>query len=302
MKRMSKIAPYVLILVVLMFLPSYIGQEEEPSELTEGRTSFNGAGIPYEGADVLVQVGNFRPKFQFMSNLSYPIVADNRMGACFYSSYTWSDLPNLGVFLINSIEFGIWRFDTCVDEVEEPIFWEYNNEDEFPEEYDQFIDGLNENGVTVNYMLHFWDKTGYANGEELSTPRFQTEEQIQDFLNYTRFVVSHYKGRVQYYTIWSEPDAGGIKHIEVEDYINLVRRTVPVIHEEDPQAKVSIAPNVLYFAQQYLSAILESDIMTMVDVVQWHGIYNVLPIDPFYGDYYYQYPAIIEGIRQTAAA
>ncbi|MFX0184799.1 MAG: hypothetical protein ACFE95_17085, partial [Candidatus Hodarchaeota archaeon] len=26
------------------------------------------------------------------------------------------------------------------------------------------------------------------------------------------------------------------------------------------------------------------------------------PIDPFYGDYYYQYPAIIEGIRQTAAA
>jgi hypothetical protein len=42
--------------------------------------------------------------------------------------------------------------------------------------------------------------------------------------------------------------------------------------------------------------------MTMVDVVQWHGIYDVLPNDLFYEDYYYQYPAIIEGIRQTAAA
>jgi len=28
----------------------------------------------------------------------------------------------------------------------------------------------------------------------------------------------------------------------------------------------------------------------------------VLPNDPFYGNYYYQYPAIIEGIRETAAA
>ncbi|MFW9835753.1 MAG: hypothetical protein ACFFEK_17250, partial [Candidatus Thorarchaeota archaeon] len=60
-------------------------------------------------------------------------------------------------------------------------------------------------------------------------------------------------------------------------------------------------PNVLFFAQDYLSTVIESDIMTMVDVVQWHGIYNVLPNDPFWDGYYYQYPEIIEGIRQTAS-
>ncbi len=272
-----------------------------PSELTDGSPSFNGSGIPYEGADVLVQAGNFRPKFQFVPSASFPVVADIRLGAGAYSSYTWRDLPNLDRTLNNIIDYGTWRLDTCVDEVEEPIFWDYNNEEEFPEEYDQFIDGLNENGVAVNYMLHFWDKTGHANGEELSTPRFQTEEQIQDFLDYVRFVVRHYTGRVQYYTIWSEPDAGEIKHIEPGDYVNLVRRTVPVIHEEDPQAKVSIAPNVLYFAQGYFTTILLSDIMPLVDVVQWHGIYNVLPNDSFYGDYYYQYPEIIERIKQRAA-
>lgn len=302
MKSLNKTVPYVLILVVFMFLHGCIGQEEESSELADGSTSFNGSGIPYEGADVLVQAGNFQPKFQFVPSSSFQVVADIRLGAGAYSSFTWRDLPGLDQSLNNFIEYGTWRLDTCVDEVEEPIYWEYNCEDEFPEEYDQFIDGLIDNGIAVNYMLHFWDKTGHANGEELSTPRFQSEEQIQDFLDYVRFVVSHYKDRVQYYTIWSEPDAGGIKHILVEDYINLVRRTVPVIHEEDPQAKVSIAPNVLFFAREYLSAILESDIMTMVDVIQWHGIYNVLPNDSFWEGYYYQYPAIIEGIQQTAAA
>ena len=261
------------------------------------------SGVPYEGPDVLIQAGNSQPKFQFVPRSSDQVVADIRLGAGAYGSYTWGDLPHLDSLLNDFIEYGTWRLDTCVDEVEEPIYWEYNNEEEFPEEYDQFIDGLNENGVAVDYFLHFWDKTGHANGEELSTPRFQSEEQIQDFLDYVRFVVSHYTGRVQYYTIWSEPDnCPGIKCIKPEDYINLVRRTVPIIHEEDPQAKVSIAPNVLFFARGYLSQILESDIMTMVDVIQWHGIYNVLPNDPFYGDYYYQYPAIVEGIRETAAA
>jgi hypothetical protein len=64
---------------------------------------------------------------------------------------------------------------------------------------------------------------------------------------------------------------------------------------------VAIAPVVLFFAQEYLTDIIQSDLMTMVDVVQWHGIFNVLPSDSFYGDYYYQYPMIIEGIRETAA-
>jgi hypothetical protein len=289
MKRLNKTAPFVLILVVFMFLPSCIGQEVE--------------GIPYEGADVVVQAWNSQPKFQFVASSSFQEVVDIRMGAGFYSSYTWRDLPYLHTWMPNIKELGIWRFDTCVDENEPPINWDYINEEEFPEEYDQFIDELNENGVTVNYVLHFWDKLGHANGSELSIPRFQTEEQIQDFLNYTRFVVSHFKDSVQYYTIWSEPDAcPGIKCILPEDYVNLVRRTVPVILEENPETKISIAPNVLFFARDYLSIVIESDIMTMVDVIQWHSIYNAIPNDPFYGDYYYEYPSIVEGIRQTAEA
>jgi hypothetical protein len=197
------------------------------------------------------------------------------------------------------LDLGVRRVTTSLPEIEHPISWDWP-EDEFPQEYDLFIDGLIENGVAVNYMVHFWDKAGHARGEELSTPRFKTAEQVEDFLDYVRFVVRHFKGRAQYYTIWSEPDnCGGdqIKCIEPNDYINLIRQTVPVIHEEAPQAKVSIAPNVLYFAREYLFTVLKSDIMTMVDVIQWHGIYDVLPNSEFYGNYYYEYPTLIEEIK-----
>lgn len=274
-------------------------------EAIEGNGSVeSNSRIPYEGPDIKLQVGNSLPQFEIVTIPSNLGVADIRLGVGAYSNPIKPGQPNyLERSLKHIINFGTYRVDTLLGEHEEPINWENSWEDEIPEAFDQFIDGLNENGVAVNYMLHFWDKAGHENGEELSTPRFQSEEQIQEFLDYVRFVVSHYKGRVQYYTIWSESDAcPGIKCIEAEDYINLVRLTVPVIHEEDPQAKVAIAPNVLFFAQDYLTTVLESDIMTMVDVVQWHGVYDVQPSDPFYGDYYYDYPGIIEEIKQTAAA
>jgi hypothetical protein len=199
---------------------------------------------------------------------------------------------------------GIKRLDTSMQEIEEPIDW---NRSEFKifTEYDRFIDALNENGIAVNYMLHFWDKDGRASGEELYTPRFKTEEQVQDFLDYVRFVVSHFNGRVQYYTLWSEPDnCGGsqIKCIEPLDYIELARQTIPVIRQEDPQAQVVLAPNVLYFDREYLFTVLRSDVAPMFDVISWHGIYDATPNNEFYGNYYYEYPTIIEEIKQTASA
>jgi hypothetical protein len=40
----------------------------------------------------------------------------------------------------------------------------------------------------------------------------------------------------------------------------------------------------------------------MFDVISWHGIYNVTPDSEFYGDYYYEYPLILEEIKLEAAA
>lgn len=253
---------------------------------------------------IVLQEGNSLPGFWLLTRLSSQLVADTRIGTGFYSSNLWRDIPHLDSILYDLTDFGVKRVDTSLNEVEPPIGWS-RSEYDFPLEYDRFIDELNENGVAVNYMLHFWDKAGHASGKELSTPRFKTAEQVQDFLDYVRFVVGNFKGRVQYYTIWSEPDNCGppqIKCIEPNDYINLAKQIIPIIRQEDPQAKVALAPNVLFFARDYLFTILRSDVMPMFDVIQWHGIYDVAPNIEFYGNYYYEYPSIIQEIKQTASA
>jgi len=261
---------------------------------------------------VMLQADNPLPRFLLLTRPSNRIAfSDVRLGTGAYYPGSPNEIPNLDYLegnLNDFINMGIKRLDTCLNENEPPINWDFP-EDEIPLEFDQFINGLIDNGIAVNYLLHFWDKEGHANKkvEGLRTPRFQTEddEQIQDFLDYVRLVVGHFEGRVQYYTIWTEPDYcgdGGIKCIQTDDYIELADQTIDVIRDADPQAKVALAPYVLQFARDDVFTILRSDVIKKFDVIQWHGIYDIFPGNDYFGDYYYEYPTLIEEINQTASA
>ncbi|MDJ0499121.1 MAG: hypothetical protein QNJ89_14910, partial [Acidimicrobiia bacterium] len=189
-------------------------------------------------------------------------------------------------------------------DIEYPVDWSYS-ETEMDPAFDRLIDNLNDRGIAVDYMVHFWDKEGHATGEQLETPRFQSEDQVADFIDYLSGIVERYRGRIQYYTIWSEPDAcggGGIKCIEPTDYIALAERVIPVMRQIDPDAQVAIAPVVLFHARDYMAALLESDVLREFDVIQWHGIYNVIPgADPV-GQYYDDYATIVADIKAKADA
>jgi len=250
---------------------------------------------------ITLQEGNSLPKSRLLTRPSSEL-ADNRTGISYGGLWQIHDPEGP---LEEATALGVKRVDMSLYEIEPPIDWSTGSEFAIPPAADRFVDILNANGIAMNLILHFWDKAGHASGEELSTPRFKTEEQVEDFLDYVGFVVDHFEGRVQYYTIWSEPDNCGpppIKCVEPNDYINLARQTIPVIRQEDPQAKVALAPNVLFFAREYLFTVLRSDVMPMFDVIQWHGIYDAAPNIEFYGSYYYEYPSIIQEIKQTASA
>jgi hypothetical protein len=62
-----------------------------------------------------------------------------------------------------------------------------------------------------------------------------------------------------------------------------------------------LAPNVLFFARDYLFTVLNSDVMPLFDVVSWHPMYDAAPDIEFFGNYYYEYPSIIQEIKQTAS-
>jgi hypothetical protein len=172
--------------------------------------------------------------------------------------------------------------------------------------HDALYGQLAENSVTVSYNLIFWDKAYVAEGGELSIPRFQTEEEIQRYLEFVQFIVSHFKDRVKYFEIWNEPNIGdSIQWVEVDKYIELVERAVPVIRQEYPEARIVVGATTNLReqgSQDYLFGILNSEIMPLVNVVSLHPMYGTSPEYEYYEQYYYQYPALVQQIKDVASA
>lgn len=200
---------------------------------------------------------------------------------------------------------GIKGLHIAFNEGEEPIDW---HRPEFliePSE-DAWIDFLNQNGIEVALVLNFWDKANHPDGwpPEVES-RFTTEEEFVRYLEYVRFVVTHFKGRITYYDLWNEPDNNGsrIQYIEPTNFIELIRRTAPVIHEIDPEAKIMVG-SVSYlsrsFTQDYLFQLVGSDVMPLIDVIAWHPMFSTSP--EYEPDYYYGYPDLVRNIQTTAEA
>jgi hypothetical protein len=248
----------------------------------------------------IIQEGNNNPRTNFFPRQSNELV-DNRMGAQF-DSYGDPEFYDLGIY-----SRGVKWARTAIAGLEpELVDWD-KPEFSINPRHDEVFTRMADNGLTITYVLTFWDKETYPNGEGAPCARFKTEGEIEHYLDFVQFTVSHFKDRVQYFEIWNEPDIPRYcpKYIEPADYINLVKRTVPVIRQEYPEAKITVGgvSNTKFSnAYNYLFDILESDIMPLVDVIAWHPMYGTSPAYDLYRDYYYNYPAFVQDIKDTAAA
>jgi hypothetical protein len=72
-----------------------------------------------------------------------------------------------------------------------------------------------------------------------------TPEMKEGFKNYVRFMVKHFKGRVQWYEVYNEPfyslQAQGRDEEMLRLYCDLFKEVAPIIRKEDPTAKISLA-------------------------------------------------------------
>lgn len=249
---------------------------------------------------VLLQQGNDLPRTQFQPKQSGEL-ADNRIGAQF-DSFDHPEYFDLGIYAR-----GVKRARVAITGLEpELVDWDIP-EFSIDPSHDEVFTRMANNGLTITYVLTFWDKLTYPGGEGAPCARFKTEGEIERYLEFVRFTVRHFKDRVQYFEIWNEPDIREYcpKWIEAPDYINLVKRAVPVIREEYPEAKITVGgvSNTRFpEAYTYLFDLLESDIMPLVDVVSWHPMYGTSPAYDLYKDYYYEYPAMVQKIKDAAAA
>ena len=260
---------------------------------TNGNTSQFSVYTPdVPSRNVILQEGNGLPKTRFQPKRSGELI-DNRIGS------GWT-LPWI-------LDLGVKRAGLAVNDAEwSAVNWNLP-EFEVPPELDNYATTLAANGFKLSNLMVFWDTANHPDGweEPEGYSRFQSEEEIQRYLEYVQFNVRHFKDRVQYYELWLEPDNSGfrVQHIRVPDYINLVKRVVPVIRQEYPEARIVIGSVVLQHAQDYLFGILKSDeIMPLVDVVNWHPFFGASPAYEDTKDYYDKYPSIVQAIKDTAYA
>ncbi|MDR0430576.1 MAG: hypothetical protein LBH58_08900 [Tannerellaceae bacterium] len=112
-----------------------------------------------------------------------------------------------------------------------------------------------------------------------------SEEGLAAWERYAHALVTHFKGRVDEWEIWNEPDLGENKK-KPELYSELFYRTGKIIRELQPQATIialSIAHlNDLAYLTRFLEYQKERNALSFIDVVSFHG-YPKIPESTFEG-------------------
>lgn len=210
-------------------------------------------------------------------------------------------------YISHNQDVGIKRISVTINNLDwNPENWNVS-EMTISKQDDDFYTELKNNGTILTYNLIFKDKDFQRQGGKLKRPRFKDEDEIQRYLDYVRFTVKHFKGRVKYYEVWNEPniicDGYEDQYIEPEDYIKIAKRVIPIVREEDPEAKIVVGSTADYGEEQsqaYTEKIITSDLMPLVDVVAIHAPYWESP--EYMSDFYYDYPQLLENIKKTAWA
>lgn len=257
---------------------------------------------PASGArlSVSLQEGNDLPKERIVTG-SFGELADNRMGDVFpldrhpepcppaEGDWSFTHMGNLG------LKWARLSLDTL--ELEAARNAGNYSRFEINPCQDEMVTLLSENDITILYTLVYWDENLHAE----NYPNYKNEEEIQRFLDYARLIVRHFKGRIQYYEILNE----ALVYVEAPDYVNLVHRVIPVIHEEDPQAKIVVggATDLRHdYSRDYFFDVLHSDLLPLVDGIATHPMYGVSPQYDETRQYYNDYPSLVQEIKDVASA
>lgn len=160
---------------------------------------------------------------------------------------------------------------------------------------EEMVDLLVRNDIVIMNNLVYWDQNLHTD----RYPNYTDPDEVQAYLDYVKMIVDHFKGRIQYYEILNE----ALVYVDVADYIEIIRLVVPIIRTVDPQAKIVVggSSNLLYAdCRNYLFEVLESDIMPLVDGIALHPMYGPSPQYSDVSAYYYEYPTMIQEIKDTA--
>ncbi len=140
---------------------------------------------------------------------------------------------------------------------------------------DKIVDNLIERGL-VPWMclcygngLYTPDANKYVGC--IGCPPINTEEEKQGWANYCKAIAKHFKGRIEYYEVWNEPDGAHCwKHgPDGTEYGIFAIDTAKALKEADPDCKV-IGGSICCRELQFLDKALAAGMGNYIDAITFH--------------------------------
>lgn len=299
---------FIVITLISIFLfttAAICNQCEIPFKIKTEKTTEE--AVEEAGKDRIINIlewyqkGNTKPITSFEPKKAHQL-EDN------YMEGMWRlDVRNeeaLNHWLSNLDNFGLKRARLTKDfydwvEIEET--GEYSTFNVTPYQ-DRAITELNNFGIKVRYCLVYWDNTIQT---EEGYSRFKKEEEIKNYLDYVEFIVSHFKGRIDYYEILNESNlgAGTQQYVKDPDYTKVAKEVISIINQIDSSAKVVVGAVSGFFeqpgARDYLFYILQDIIMPSAGGISFHSNAGFSP--ECHPDYYQNYTSMLKEIKDVAS-
>jgi hypothetical protein len=137
--------------------------------------------------------------------------------------------------------------------------WDFSN-------YDGFVDGGKKAGKKILAVLAYDTPWLYADGK---TRKYVSKENLPQFLTFVEQTVTRYRGKVDAWEIWNEPNWIFWKGTK-QEYFELTRAAVQKIKELDPDAPVIAGAFFRVPSKSYMDALFKSGAMEQVNAIAFH--------------------------------
>ena len=148
---------------------------------------------------------------------------------------------------------------------------------------DRIVDKLLAQGIQP------WLNVGYGNIHHTDTEHpdavgwapIRSEESKAAWCRYVAALVQHFRDRITHYEVWNEPDINcfWVGDSNPHEYMELLKLTVPVIREHQPDVKIigaAIARGLSSGGAAFLEEYMKDGLVDLIDVYSFHR-YHVHP-------------------------
>ena len=135
--------------------------------------------------------------------------------------------------------------------------------------YDALVDRNKAAGIKILGVLAY---DNWWIHDDMSEHKYIPPQRLPDFLNYVRETVEHFRGRVDAWCIWNEPNFQFWTGTD-DEFIELARQAAGAVREVDSEVILlggAFNRNILGLPEKFIRGLFESGAMDKTDAIAFH--------------------------------